>query len=554
MMTTSRLLAALVCIGAAAHANRADAQDFTISIPQTNVEVPLGGHADVPVTIRNNKNTTSPPIVLYLTNWPAPTFTYEQLSTPECGEFVTSKIHVSSTLTPLPPTSERTCMVRVSRDATVLDNLATFFGLEIPGQGLHSRGVYFGTFDDIGLTSEVVTREVDGSQFGRNVFRLTAQNNGPISVQPLVSLNENCSRPDVDIVGGCEIIPARCDIVGGTAAVAKIPVVAPAQSVSCLVGYSGQWNGSVLTRIVETSIDHVIDAQTGGLAMDPDPSNDHVMLEVGPPAAELNQYGISGSWANHDTPSQGFVINVQPDFYGSGEALLFGGWFTYGASIGVGQRWYTIQGQVHGLQSTMDIYLTDGGALDSSHPTTTTSVGSVTLRFANCSQGYLDYMLLDGTYRTGSIPLTRILPSVTCEPDGNTHSTDANYFLSGTWADPSNSGQGLVADVDPSQHAFFAAWYTFDAGALNQQRWYTLQATLAPGASSSDAIAIYTSTGGVFNSSAATTTTQVGNATIAMNGCNEATLTYAFTSGENAGRSGTLDLERIGYPPPGCTP
>jgi subtilase family serine protease len=275
------------------------------------------------------------------------------------------------------------------------------------------------------------------------------------------------------------------------------------------------------------------------------------------PGVPLNQFGLSGSWANPATQSQGLVLSVQPDFYGAGSALVFGGWFTFDTSAAGGQRWYTIQGAASGVAASMPIYLTDGGRFDSSQATTTDSVGIATLHFADCGHGTLDYAFTDG--RGGSIPLTRLLANIECSQAGDTSTTNASYRLTGIWADPGNDGQGLVVDVDPLQHVLFAAWYTYTANAPvgsdeRQQRWYTLQASLASGATQASNFGIFASTGGVFDHAATTSTAQVGTASIVLHGCSSATLSYRFTSGSNAGKSGTLDLSRIGAAPAACTP
>ena len=275
------------------------------------------------------------------------------------------------------------------------------------------------------------------------------------------------------------------------------------------------------------------------------------------PGVPLNQYGLSGSWANPATQSQGFVLSVQPDFYGSGKALLFGGWFTFDTTAAGGQRWYTIQGSASGKATSMPIYRTEGGRFDTSQATTTDSVGIATLHFDDCTHGTLDYAFVDG--RGGTIPVTRLLANIECSPTGSTHTTNASYRLTGIWADPGNDGQGLVVDVDPLQHVLFAAWYTYAATAPvgsdeRQQRWYTLQASLPSGATQATNFGIFESTGGVFDHSATTAVTQVGTASIVLHGCSTATLTYHFTSGSNAGKTGALDLSRIGAAPAACTP
>jgi len=140
----------------------------------------------------------------------------------------------------------------------------------------------------------------------------------------------------------------------------------------------------------------------------------------------LNQYGLSGSWANPATQSQGFVLSVQPDFYGSGNALLFGGWFTFDTTAAGGQRWYTIQGSASGKATSMPIYRTEGGRFDTSQATTTDSVGIATLHFDDCTHGTLDYAFVDG--RGGTIPVTRLLANIECSPTGSTHTTFADWL------------------------------------------------------------------------------------------------------------------------------
>ncbi|GAA0723557.1 hypothetical protein [Dokdonella soli] len=233
----------------------------------------------------------------------------------------------------------------------------------------------------------------------------------------------------------------------------------------------------------------------------------------------LDQHGLIGSWANPATSGQGVLMDVELDFYGTSVGLLFGGWFTYDVSAAGGPRWYTIQGQVHATDAaaTMPIYLTDGGAFDSAQVTTTAPVGQATLAFSDCMHGTLQYSFSDGSGRSGDIPLSRLLANVTCAPAGDNGNSAADYLLSGAWADPRNSGQGLVFDWNPVQDVLFAAWYTFAADAgpgsgAAGQRWYTLQAVPVPGATTVNDIGIYETTGGVFDHAATIMTAPVGNA------------------------------------------
>jgi hypothetical protein len=278
-------------------------------------------------------------------------------------------------------------------------------------------------------------------------------------------------------------------------------------------------------------------------------------------AVNLNQRGVSGTWANPATDGQGFVMEVAPDFYGSGTGFLFGGWYTYDATAG--QRWYTLQGQVGtGASAAIPIYLTQGGQFDSGLTTSTHPVGVATIQLSDCWHGSLAYHFSDGSHPDGMIPLIRLLTDVGCSV-GSATGGSSKDFLAGTWADVSNNGQGFVFDlspmdnVTPPTNVMFAGWYTFARDA-NQasgpagQRWYTLQTTAATTATTLNDVGIYETTGGVFDRHATVSTSHVGTANIVFHSCSSATMSYAFTSGSNAGLSGSLDLTRIITVPAGC--
>jgi hypothetical protein len=156
------------------------------------------------------------------------------------------------------------------------------------------------------------------------------------------------------------------------------------------------------------------------------------------------------------------------------------------------------------------------------------------------------------------MPLSRQLENVTCGKNGANGAAASSYLWGGAWADPQDSSQGLVFDINPQQNILFAAWYTFADGATpasgpGGQRWYTLQTATTAGATTVNGIGIYDTNGGAFDQPVPTATVPVGSADLVFHDCGSATLTYTFTAGANSGRSGTLELARVAPAPAGCT-
>jgi hypothetical protein len=273
---------------------------------------------------------------------------------------------------------------------------------------------------------------------------------------------------------------------------------------------------------------------------------------------DLDQAGLSGSWYDPSEAGQGLVMQVMPDFYGAGQGLLFGGWFTFDVTAAGGQRWYSVQGTVSSsaASATMPIYRSEGGNFDAPPAVGVTTVGQATLAFSDCTHGTLTYAFSDGSGRSGSIPLSRLGNNVACVPGGDS-TPPGSYFLSGAWYDPATAGQGFVFDIDPVAHTLFAAWYTYATngaaiGGPASERWFTLQSGFTPGSGHVSSVPIYQTTGGVFDEPTGVTTVPVGTANIVYHDCNRATLTYTFNAGANAGRSGSIDLARVASAPAGC--
>jgi hypothetical protein len=120
------------------------------------------------------------------------------------------------------------------------------------------------------------------------------------------------------------------------------------------------------------------------------------------------------------------------------------------------QRWYTFDGNVASGQpgATFALYRNTGGNFNALPVTAPVQVGTVALALINCNAATMTYAFTDGSNRSGTIPLQRITPNVTCSENAS-RSTDPDFGYSGNWYDPATSGQGLMLEVNPKASAVF---------------------------------------------------------------------------------------------------
>jgi hypothetical protein len=209
--------------------------------------------------------------------------------------------------------------------------------------------------------------------------------------------------------------------------------------------------------------------------------------------------------------------------------------------------------------ATLQIFDVEGGNLNAAPSLGGNGpLGQATIQFSDCNTGSLTYAFTDGSGRSGTIPMVRLTPNVTCSPSGDNGTLPMDYLLSGNWFNPTTSGQGLMFDFSPSINNLFAAWYTFlpngqHLGGAASQDWFTLQAQFVSGNKSLANIPIVETTGGVFDDPTSTSSVQVGTASIVFQSCTAMTLSYQFTGGTNTGLHGTIDLQRVGPAPAGCS-
>jgi hypothetical protein len=238
---------------------------------------------------------------------------------------------------------------------------------------------------------------------------------------------------------------------------------------------------------------------------------------------DLLQLGLTGSWYDPRTSGQGFMVEVIPDIDSPGKGIVHGSWLTYDNVVGGAehQRWYTLSGPVVSGQTvvSMTIYQNTGGNFNAPPRTTGLPVGTATLSFDSCTSGQLVYNFTDGSGRTSTIPLTRMMQNVTCSvtserPTNGYFALSGILYNGGSTHAPSTEGQGLSVEVNPVSGALFFGWMTYapnGAGAGPAgQRWYTGLGTwpLVPG-STRFPVQLYETTGGLFDDGAASPTTLV---------------------------------------------
>ncbi len=277
-----------------------------------------------------------------------------------------------------------------------------------------------------------------------------------------------------------------------------------------------------------------------------------------PSVFNLNQRGLTGGWYDPNTGGQGLLFETYPDLKGAGAGYFTAAWYTFDVTAPGGQRWYTLQGDSPSgaASATLDIYAATGGNFNATPKITATKVGTATISFSDCTHATFAFNFSDG--RNASIALQRLDPNITCTASGDSGAA-GSALLSGAWYNQPTSGQGFFVDINPKINLFFGAWYTYapngaSIGGGASQRWYTIQDNgFSPGTVSKSGLNIYETTGGVFNSGKVSAGPPVGTATVTFSSCTALNISYNFTGGTNAGKSGSVALTRVVGAPTGCS-
>jgi hypothetical protein len=289
-------------------------------------------------------------------------------------------------------------------------------------------------------------------------------------------------------------------------------------------------------------------------------------------SVRVDQPGIAGAWFPIYSAGQGFTLD-----YIASANTLFMPWFTFtqdGVYDPAGLAWFALQGKPASGASSVDLVIarTEPGAFNSGAVGPVT-VGNAHLTFADCSNATLFYQFDAGTNggAGGLITLTRLTPSTSAcvladnstAPAQNSNPPAQGFDArqSGSWFDPATGGQGVEMTIIPagngSNGLVFAAWFTFDPASQSDdpihQHWFTLQGDVAKATTGIVTLPIYPMIGGAFDGAPTQNFSQVGHATLTMQGCDAAQLDYQFDATEVthafAGLAGTTHLIKIG----GCS-
>jgi hypothetical protein len=475
---------------------------------------------------------------------------------------------ISFRVSPVPVGGAVTCRYRIERSTSSQSDLAfDLCGAEQQGAYLspicpHNRFLR-GSLPDLKLLVE----RVGG---GTDVLRLTVRNHGERDV------NNSSVTTDCHEFGGGFFGPTTIDIFN------DVPGGCPlgnSHAHTCL-NFTGQnfenrafelgpiparGISSCLVRVVRTNragedriplflAEDVLPLAGGGLAYDPNPINDDAFIVADPVPANLR--ALTGTWYEPQTSGQGLIIEVYPGRSDHADGLLGAGWFTH-SEDGSSRVWYTLAGPTPaaaGTSAQLAIYANYNGNFAMGPATTSVRVGTATLAFSDCNYADLAYAFDDG--RSGSIPIRRLAGS--CSPSAV---PDQPTLRSGMWSEPHLPGQGLAVEVARvGQGAvLLAGWFTYapdgtSSPATKSQRWYALQGDYVEGSQASADVVIYETIGGQFDRLPPRNqkTSQVGTGKLSFRGCDVLTLEYVFTAGEQQGRSGALNLSRVGPTPPGC--
>ena len=253
--------------------------------------------------------------------------------------------------------------------------------------------------------------------------------------------------------------------------------------------------------------------------------------------------GTSAAWFDLERDGEGFMLEILPGDH----AVMY--WFTYDGEGA--QDWYMAEGEVRGNRILFpEMVRVSGGEFGPGFDPSKvvrTPVGHASFIWEDCNSGRMNWVIDQdgGPRRAGRMNLTRLtdLLGIACIGTGDPAATipihDA-HRLSGSWYDPTHSGEGYVLQVLADERVL-AYWFSYDPE--GNRRWF-----FGVGAIDGDMLRfdeMHTTLGPVFGAGFNPDDTQIlpwGTLELEL-GCNNGTA--RFTSTEEGFPAGELALTRL---------
>jgi hypothetical protein len=178
--------------------------------------------------------------------------------------------------------------------------------------------------------------------------------------------------------------------------------------------------------------------------------------------------GTSSAWYDTERNGEGFMLEILAE----NRAVMY--WFTYNNEGD--QDWYIGEGEIRGnrilFPQLMHVSGGEFGPGFDPDKVTRTVVGSASFIWSGCDNGVMDWLIdQDGKGRRhGRMSLQRLSSVMGIECGRPTLPPEIEQgLLSGSWHDPSHSGEGYVLEVLADQRAL-VYWFSFDQ--QGNRRWF----------------------------------------------------------------------------------
>jgi len=251
--------------------------------------------------------------------------------------------------------------------------------------------------------------------------------------------------------------------------------------------------------------------------------------------------GTSSAWFDPSRNGEGFLLEI----LSGNRAVMY--WFTYDEEGK--QDWYIAQGEIRGNRIVFpELIQASGGEFGPGFDpdkVTRSVVGSASFIWSGCDRGMMDWRIDSdgGALRHGRMDLYRLarIMGVDCGRPMLPPEIEQGR-LSGSWYDPSHSGEGYVLEVLTDRRVL-VYWFSFDPE--GNRRWF-----YGVGEIQGDTIVfgeMFTTSGGLFGADfdpALVQNTPWGTMELELM-CD--TGVARFTPTEAGFPAGTLDLDRLTF-------